>query len=604
MKQCRHRALLVGGALILWAAMPSASDDWPRFRGVRHQGVGVAQQSPTFWSPNTNISWKTAVRGSGHSSPIVAGDRIFVTTAYEAEGAQVTLRGARLLRAALGIAALALWLFLPMRVPRWHRAVAAALVTLLAVLAVADERVFQLGRSPARAWLGAGLSMVVGLFVSMYGLSQTGVARRALAAALGVAGVLLVAWMPGGLDQSRALGLALGVIAGVSVLGGLWGLRGAFRATNTGADGPVSRAHQTPRLVAAWRACVLSAAMLGLVIVLVLVPHSEIVYAVVCVDRTSGRIVWIREGLWGPRTAVHRANSLATPTAVTDGERVFAYFGTPGLMAVNADGEMLWTNSRAPFETIYGVGASPVLVQTSLIVASFTPEGPYLAVFDAATGQERWKTSRVSVHPEFGDSRTPLVVPTNARLTVIVWGIDELAGYDLETGRVLWRYAHGANHRMGSMVVSLLAGDDVLYLPLENGMVALSLPALAAGRPPELWTSRGGRAVCPRQSSMRAVSSPCLRLALRRASTPRRASCSGVRAGRRIFRLARRDGGQGLLHERIGHHHRRRGGFRLWNARRERHRRACDDHDGRRGWQPLPQRTRKPVRDPALIHAP
>jgi outer membrane protein assembly factor BamB len=203
---------------------------------------------------------------------------------------------------------------------------------------------------------------------------------------------------------------------------------------------------------------------------------------------------------------VHRVNSQATPTAVTDGRRVFAYFGSPGLMAVSASGDLLWTNSDVPFETIYGVGASPVLAHDTLVISSFTPKGPYLVAFDAETGREMWRTSRASVHPDFGDSRTPLVVTVNGHPTVIVWGIEELAGHDLVTGKVLWRYAHGANRRMGSMVTSMIAREDTLYLPLENGIIALSLARLAAKQDlaiasnadpaskgdPVVWTSTGG----------------------------------------------------------------------------------------------------------------
>ena len=75
---------------------------------------------------------------------------------------------------------------------------------------------------------------------------------------------------------------------------------------------------------------------------------------------------------------------------------------------------------------------------------------------------------------------------------MVVWGLDELAGHDIETGQVLWTYAHGANQRMGSMVTSAVADGERLFLPLENGMVALSAAKIAEGRDPVLWTSRGG----------------------------------------------------------------------------------------------------------------
>ncbi|MGH9253862.1 MAG: PQQ-binding-like beta-propeller repeat protein [Vicinamibacterales bacterium] len=56
---------------------------WPRWRGPSGQGLATGSGYPDTWSSTQNVLWKTAVPGSGNSSPIVWGDRIFVTTAYE-----------------------------------------------------------------------------------------------------------------------------------------------------------------------------------------------------------------------------------------------------------------------------------------------------------------------------------------------------------------------------------------------------------------------------------------------------------------------------------------------------------------------------------------
>ena len=56
---------------------------WPRWRGPSGQGVATGGRYPDTWSPTDGVLWKTAVPGSGNSSPIVWGDRIFVTTAYD-----------------------------------------------------------------------------------------------------------------------------------------------------------------------------------------------------------------------------------------------------------------------------------------------------------------------------------------------------------------------------------------------------------------------------------------------------------------------------------------------------------------------------------------
>ena len=70
--------------IVLWAALPAATGapDWPGFRGLRH-GVSDERGLPESWSATEGVAWKANVPGAGWSSPIVAGDRVFVTTATE-----------------------------------------------------------------------------------------------------------------------------------------------------------------------------------------------------------------------------------------------------------------------------------------------------------------------------------------------------------------------------------------------------------------------------------------------------------------------------------------------------------------------------------------
>ena len=75
--------LMVAAATAL--AEPKASPHWPQFRGPGGQGVSAAKGLPDEWSATTNVVWKTPIPGRGHSSPVVWGDRIFLTTAIEGE---------------------------------------------------------------------------------------------------------------------------------------------------------------------------------------------------------------------------------------------------------------------------------------------------------------------------------------------------------------------------------------------------------------------------------------------------------------------------------------------------------------------------------------
>ena len=77
-------ALFLSVSLIGLGAPPPAADDWPQWRGPNGAGVGEGTY-PDRWSPTEHIAWKTAIPGKGHSSPVVWGDRLFVTTAIEGE---------------------------------------------------------------------------------------------------------------------------------------------------------------------------------------------------------------------------------------------------------------------------------------------------------------------------------------------------------------------------------------------------------------------------------------------------------------------------------------------------------------------------------------
>src|SRR4051794_8121477 len=448
-----------------------AGECWPGFRGQDRQGVGASAEAPLRWSANEHVRWKTPIPGRGHSSPVVSGDLVFVTTAYESSRDRQLLGYARGLRVTLCMLVLASAVLLPRTKTWWQDALAAAALAAFVLLGVTDEQLFQFGRSAARRWLGAALTVQVGLIVSAYGLPSASRLRHIVALAVAAVGVGALVGVPDGLHQTRAIAAAvLGIVAAAAASAVLLA-RGLFAGA---APGKVTgiRFGAPAWVLTAWRGAVLAGAALGFVTATVLAPRSGWAYAVAAVDRDSGAVRWIREGLTAPRATVHRANSPATPTAVIDDARIVAYFGTPGLMAVSPSGRLLWTNRNLPFQSMYGVGASPVLAAGAVLVSSFTRAGPYLAAVDAATGRERWRTARADVHPEFGDSRTPLLMTIQGRPTVIVWGIHELAGHDAATGRLLWHYAHGANQRMGSMVTSILGDGDRLFLPLENGMIA------------------------------------------------------------------------------------------------------------------------------------
>src|SRR5262249_36737906 len=66
-----------------------AAGDWPWWRGPKYDNVSTAKNVPTHWSEDENILWKVGVPGRGHSTPVVWGDALFLTTADEAKQEQI-----------------------------------------------------------------------------------------------------------------------------------------------------------------------------------------------------------------------------------------------------------------------------------------------------------------------------------------------------------------------------------------------------------------------------------------------------------------------------------------------------------------------------------
>jgi outer membrane protein assembly factor BamB len=75
----------LAGAALVWLALAAAlpAEEWPGWRGPRGDGVSGETGVPDAWGPNENVRWKAPIPGVGHSSPVVWGDRVFVTTCVE-----------------------------------------------------------------------------------------------------------------------------------------------------------------------------------------------------------------------------------------------------------------------------------------------------------------------------------------------------------------------------------------------------------------------------------------------------------------------------------------------------------------------------------------
>lgn len=179
-------------------------------------------------------------------------------------------------------------------------------------------------------------------------------------------------------------------------------------------------------------------------------------------NRTDGRRLWeYRTEATGALPRLHEKHNLASSTPTTDGERVYAWFGTGQLVALDMQGRAVWTRhlgrEYSPFDINWGHGSSPVLYEDLLILLCDHASASYLLALDKRTGRERWKVDRgegLSSHS------TPLVVPTPRGAELIVNSSERVDAYDPATGTFLW---HAGQPRQ-TPVPSPIFHDGVIYL--------------------------------------------------------------------------------------------------------------------------------------------
>ena len=329
-------AVLAIGLSVTAAAAPKPSYNWPQWRGPEGLGISPEHDLPWQWTPSENVAWKTAIPGRGHSSPVVWGDRVFLTTAVEGD----VVPGKK------------------------------------AVTHTIDGQEF-------------------------------------------------------------------------------------IHPDSVGAD----RKHALK---------------------------------VLAIGADSGRILWERTAWEGvPWDARHRKASFASPTPVTDGRAVYAFFGSEGLYAYDFDGKQLWKSDLGGIATLgVGVGTSPVPYRDLVILQCDEDNGEksFITALDRKTGKPVWRVAR-KVQVSWA---TPIVVHAGNRDELVTSGTEAVIAYDPATGKELWR-SKGLD---SNAVPSPVAGPDVV-------VVSAGYPAKVAvgikpggsgdltGTPRILWTYNKGTAYVP-----------------------------------------------------------------------------------------------------------
>lgn len=160
-------------------------------------------------------------------------------------------------------------------------------------------------------------------------------------------------------------------------------------------------------------------------------------FAVISVDRNTGEIQWqtvVREEL--PYSKTHEFGSWASNSPVSDGENIYAYFGSHGLYCLNLEGEILWERDFGRMEKVmsFGEGSSPYLYKNYLIVLRDHQGQSAIHVMDKKTGDIIWEADR----DEVSSWSTPSVIEFEGSSQLVTAATNKIRSYDIDTGKLLW----------------------------------------------------------------------------------------------------------------------------------------------------------------------
>lgn len=194
----------------------------------------------------------------------------------------------------------------------------------------------------------------------------------------------------------------------------------------------------------------------------------------------------------------HEAHNLATPTPATDGEHVYAWFGTGQIVCLTIDGEQVWTRNLArdlpPFENRWGHGSSPTLHGDAVYLLADHHPKSYLLALDAKSGETLWMADRGSKHVSHS---TPVVVPEPDGDAIVVNSSQGIDAFDPATGTRRWR----AGAYRQTPIPTPLFEDGIIYT--ARGYRNSDVWAIRAGGSGDvteshvLWKTEGGGSYVP-----------------------------------------------------------------------------------------------------------
>ena len=189
---------------------------------------------------------------------------------------------------------------------------------------------------------------------------------------------------------------------------------------------------------------------------------DEVLLVVEAFNISNGKKLWeYRVTATGPFPELHEKHNLATPTPVTDGKHIYAWYGNGLIVCLDMEGNLVWSRhlgqEYSPFKIQWGHGSSPVLYYDLIILLCDHSAASYLLALDKTTGKEQWKEDRGKDRVSFS---TPAVVPSPEGDELIINSSERIDAYNPKNGELLWYI--GSQRQ--SPIPSPVFHDSVIYM--------------------------------------------------------------------------------------------------------------------------------------------
>jgi outer membrane protein assembly factor BamB len=228
-----------------------------------------------------------------------------------------------------------------------------------------------------------------------------------------------------------------------------------------------------------------------------LVPQQgdmkNLVRHLLCLDRDTGKVLWQKPFTpILPESAYSGGNSsrhgYASSTPVTDGERLYVFFGKSGVHCLDLDGNPVWSARVGDRTDGWGSSNSPILYK-NLVIINASVESGALVALDKATGKEVWRTEGIR-----SSWSTPILVPVKEQQELVVMGTKRVLGYDPDSGKELWY----ADVFSGYICPSVVANGDIVYATNNNTVAVRAGGRGDVTQSHVLWQSnRGSKVASP-----------------------------------------------------------------------------------------------------------